>query len=227
MVAKSLPCFALLDLIAQQTQSTRQMVFNLPYLLLQTAERPQFDLLLGKPMPTGGGAVFYQKFRAVRLTPAASCSGWWTRPSDSPVPATGPARWATSCRVNLEIDVGLHRGGFADAQASKKTLSIAEIRGPCWVLGNDGIRPACHGNPDLPGARSAAAAASRQRKVYDNYKAQALAALPAAREQAAALTWNAAGSPPSHVRRPGAANGSAWARPSSTGRIRSAASGCL
>ena len=52
----------LLDLIAQQTQSTRQMVFNLPYLLLQTAERPQFDLLLGKPMPTGVAQVFYQSF---------------------------------------------------------------------------------------------------------------------------------------------------------------------
>lgn len=70
--------------------------------------------------------------------------------------------------------------------------------------------------PDLPGARSAAAAHAR--KVYDSYKAQALAALPAAREQAAALTWNAAGSPTFHMYDgQGAANevsvGSAFVKP--------------
>ena len=216
VVAKSLPCFALLDLIAQQTQSTRQMVFNLPYLLLQTAERPQFDLLLGKPMPTGVAQVFYQKFRGGAFDPSRQLQ-WLVDTPERLIQYQQLARaLGHKLRVNLEIDVGLHRGGFADAQALEKALSILKSEPLLEFSGMMGYDPHVTEIPDLPGARSAAAAHAR--KVYDSYKAQALAALPAAREQAAALTWNAAGSPTFHMYDgQGAANevsvGSAFVKP--------------
>ena len=196
VVAKSLPCFALMDLIAQQTQSTRQMVFNLPYLLLHAAERPQFDLLLGKPLPAGAAQVFYQKLRGGAFDPRRQLQ-WLV---DTPERLAQYQQLAQALghkvRVNLEIDVGLHRGGFAHAEALAQALVLLNSEPLLEFSGMMGYDPHVTEIPDLPGAR--AAAASHARKVYDSHRAQALAALSGARNPAAALTWNAAGSPTFH-----------------------------
>ena len=49
LVNKSLPSLPLLDELAQLTGTQRQMVFNLPYLQMLAEQRPQSDVLLGKP----------------------------------------------------------------------------------------------------------------------------------------------------------------------------------
>ncbi|MGP1629600.1 MAG: alanine racemase [Giesbergeria sp.] len=216
VVAKSLPCFALLDLIAQQTQSTRQMVFNLPYLLLQAAERPKFDLLLGKPLPVGAAHAFYQGFRGGAFDPSRQFQ-WLV---DTPERLAEYQQLARALghklRINLEIDVGLHRGGFASADALEKALQLLKAEPLLEFSGMMGYDPHVTEIPDLPGARAFAAHHARQ--VYASYKAQALAALSVSREQAAALTWNAAGSPTFHMYGgEGAANevsvGSAFVKP--------------
>ena len=216
VVAKSLPCFELMDLIAQQTQSTRQMVFNLPYLLLQTAERPQFDLLLGKPLPSGAAHAFYEKFRGGAFDPSRQLQ-WLV---DTPERLAEYQQLARALghklRINLEIDVGLHRGGFSRAEALANALELLKSEPLLEFSGMMGYDPHVTEIPDLPGSRAGAAKHAQQ--VYASYKAQALAALPTARDQTAALTWNAAGSPTFHMYDgEGAANelsvGSAFVKP--------------
>ncbi|MBN9341329.1 MAG: alanine racemase, partial [Comamonadaceae bacterium] len=96
-------------------------------------------------------------------------------------------------RVNLEIDVGLHRGGFASAEALGAALALLREEPLLQFSGMMGYDPHVSAIPDLPGARRRAEVHAKQ--TYAAFKAQALAALPLLQAQADALTWNAAGSP--------------------------------
>lgn len=195
IVAKSLPSLALLDFIAAQARSTRQMVFSLPYLLAQTQARPQQDVLIGKPLPVGAAQAFYQHAQG-GLTPASRGVQWLV---DTPARLAEYAQLAralgVALRVNLEIDVGLHRGGFASAAALVEALQILKAEPRLAFTGMMGYDPHVTEIPDLPGARQKAQ--THARAVYADFKAQALAALPEARREA--LTWNAAGSPTFHL----------------------------
>ncbi|QTD46304.1 alanine racemase [Ottowia testudinis] len=216
VVAKSLACLPLLDFIAQHTGSTRQMVFNLPYLLLQASQRPALDLLLGKPLPAGAAQAFYQRHPAGAFD--ASRQLQWL--IDTPERLAEYRQLARGLgqklRVNLEIDVGLHRGGFADLSAFQKALSLLKDESLLEFSGLMGYDPHITEIPDIPGARSHAEAHAK--RVYADFKAAALAALPAAQARAPELTWNAAGSPTFQLHDgQGAANevsvGSAFVKP--------------
>ena len=56
LVNKSLPSLPLLDEVARLTGTRRQMVFNLPYLQTLAEQRPDSDVLLGKPFPVAAAA---------------------------------------------------------------------------------------------------------------------------------------------------------------------------
>lgn len=218
VVAKSLPSLPLLELITREAGTTRQMVFNLPYLLRLAADMPSHDLLLGKPLPVGAAQAFYQQHVRGAFDPGRQLQ-WLV---DTPARLAEYRELARALgqplRVNLEIDVGLHRGGFASAEALGAALALLREEPLLQFSGMMGYDPHISAIPDLPGARSRAQAHAT--KVYTDYKAQAQAALAqvAQADAATPLTWNAAGSPTFHLHDgSGAANevsiGSAFVKP--------------
>ena len=212
VVAKSLPAPELLRLLGSELQTQRQMVFNLPYLLAHARQFADHDLLLGKPLPVGAAQAFYQERPANAFDPERQLQ-WLI---DSPLRLAEYRDLARALgqrlRVNLEIDVGLHRGGLASTDALGETLALLREEPLLEFAGMMGYDPHVTEIPDLPGARAQAQAHAK--RVYADYKAQALAVFP----QAQGACWNAAGSPTFQLHDgSGAANevsvGSAFVKP--------------
>ncbi len=121
VVVKSLPAAGLVDHVARGMATNRFMVFNGAMLELMAA-RPDADLLLGKPLPEAEFAAIVDKIGAE----AAGRIQWLI---DSPArlkqyAAIAAAR-SMALRTNMEIDVGLHRGGFADGKALAEAVDLA------------------------------------------------------------------------------------------------------
>ncbi|HJV96519.1 MAG TPA: alanine racemase [Albitalea sp.] len=215
LVAKSLASLPLLDELMQLTQTRRLMVFNLPYLQLLAEQRADTDLLLGKPMPARAAQAFYAQFKGGAFDPARQLQ-WLV---DTPERLAEYRELARAghhpVRVNIEIDVGLHRGGVREDHFMADMLNMIAAE-PLLVFGGlMGYDPHLVKIPDLPGAR---AGAERDAKaIYARFRDMALRTLkPAAPET---LVFNAAGSPTYRMHDgSGAANevsvGSAMVKPS-------------
>lgn len=110
MVVKSLPSLQLLRHIANETSSQRFMVFNEQFLLKIIEHFAQADVLLGKPLPALGAKKILEQTSQAK----GSAIRWLV---DSPERLINYRELALQrrqiLRVNLEIDVGLHRGGFS------------------------------------------------------------------------------------------------------------------
>lgn len=126
IVAKSLPSIDLLDHIRKGTKTNRLMTFNQPMLNTITETMPETNQLLGKPLPVGGAKTYFDKLRSAEL--GASDQVQWL--IDTPRRLEQYGNLAQSIgrtiRVNLELDVGLHRGGFepnSDLESALKTIN--------------------------------------------------------------------------------------------------------
>lgn len=155
LVVKSLPCADLLRLIARQLGTDRYMVFNRAMALEMRRLKPDADLLLGKPLPVGAAVGYYDAAGTSDPGPH-----WLI---DTPqrlaeYQAMALAR-GIRLRINIEIDVGLHRGGVADPAALNSLLDQA---GPATqVTGLMGYDPHIAKLPKALGVRSRALAASQ------------------------------------------------------------------
>ncbi len=113
IVAKSLPSLELLQYVMERVGTERLMTFNLPMLSDLARLMPNATHLLGKPFPVRAAAQFYR---------------------DAPLDSEPDVQWLIDTeqrlaqyqelarslerplQVSIELDVGLHRGGFtADA----------------------------------------------------------------------------------------------------------------
>ncbi|MDX1269974.1 MAG: alanine racemase, partial [Oceanisphaera sp.] len=114
IVAKSIPVPGLIDYVMKQSQSDRLMVFHQPFLNLIAREMPDAQLLVGKPMPAEAARRFYQYHQQPAFTPATQLE-WLI---DSPLRLRQYRELANALgqpmKLNLELDVGLHRGGYTD-----------------------------------------------------------------------------------------------------------------
>ncbi|MDC0661047.1 DSD1 family PLP-dependent enzyme [Marinobacter sp. SS21] len=129
IVAKSLPSVELLQLLMARAGTERLMVFHQPFLTQVAHHIPQADVLLGKPMPVQAARQFYQEFFASgdpRFQPARQLQ-WLV---DSPHRLAQYRQLAEelgqSLRINLEIDIGLHRGGVQDRDQLVQMLRLIE-----------------------------------------------------------------------------------------------------
>ncbi len=113
IVAKSLPSPGLLGHVMKITGTRRLMVFHQPFISHVAASFPDADLLVGKPMPVGAAKRFYDTFRRDSGFEPSRQLQWLV---DTPERLTQYHRLARSLgvrmRINVEIDVGLHRGGL-------------------------------------------------------------------------------------------------------------------
>ena len=184
VVSKSLPAPALLDAVLAGTGADRLMVFN-GVMLDEMAERhPGADVLTGRPLP------------------AAQVDGFERRHANSAAPAARPQWLADSARrlrqyaeiaraadqpfkVNLEIDVGLHRGGLPDLAALAEAVDLVKAEPLMQVTGLMGYDPHVVGAPD-PQAEEA---------VVQARYAAAVKLLAEKLGDISGMTLNSAGSP--------------------------------
>ncbi|HEX2493328.1 MAG TPA: alanine racemase [Steroidobacter sp.] len=208
VVVKSLPAPQLIDDVAAALQTQRYMVFN-GVMLLETAKRgTQIDALLGKPLPVEAARQFYDAMSAARID--YSEPQWLI---DAPERLQQYAQLARErdrpMRINLEIDVGLHRGGAASADELLALVRGAQAEPKLVVSGLMGYDAHVPRMPNVESAWRAsqahyATALEAMRSVYG--------------ESVARLTLNSAGSPTYRMHAQGtAANevsvGSAFVKP--------------
>jgi D-serine deaminase-like pyridoxal phosphate-dependent protein len=215
LVAKSLPCLPLLDLLMQTMQTRRLMVFNLPYLQQLAAQRGDVDLLLGKPLPVAAAAEFYRNFQGGQFQPERQLQ-WLVDTPQRLAQYRDLARGQKlDMRVSLEIDVGLHRGGVDSAQALQDMLAILKVEPRLQWSGMMGYDAHV---PKLPLASLREKALTDAKAIYRDYAGIATQVLrPSGGVEG--LVFNAGGSPTYRMHDgSGAANevalGSALVKPS-------------
>ncbi len=187
LVVKSLPSLALLSYLSQQLNSQRFMVFNLPMLTTVTQAYPQGDFLLGKPLT----ALAVQEWLRVESNRAALPHIQWL--IDSPQRLSEYSELAkqfnVQLRVSLEIDVGLHRGGFVDVGELKQVVQTIKSNPQLQLAGLMGYEAHVGKLPTI---------LNMQQKAWDHFKntyQQAISILTEAGYEPQKLILNAGGSP--------------------------------
>lgn len=109
IVVKSLPSLPLLDLIASEAKTNRFMLFDEQFLLKLLEHKTDSDVLLGKPLP----AMAAHKVLKQVDQQTGSHIRWLIDSNERLMEYQELARQHKQpLRINLEIDIGLHRGGF-------------------------------------------------------------------------------------------------------------------
>jgi D-serine deaminase-like pyridoxal phosphate-dependent protein len=191
LVEKSLPVPAMLEQLMGETETSALMVFHEPQ-LRQTARRfPGADLLLGKPLPVAAAAHFYEHLGATAFDPARQLQWLIDTPQRLQQYLALARALGIRLRINVEIDVGLHRGGCADPAALIELLTqlraAPEHAAFAGLMGYDafvGKLPAL--------IESEAASFARADRAYGAFQQATRAVYP---ELPADLCWNGAGSP--------------------------------
>lgn len=133
IVAKSLPSLPLLKYISDKAQTQRLMLFHQPFVNLVASQFPKADILLGKPMPVRAAEQFYEQHKneqpvatPERFNPARQLQ-WLIDTPERLNEYLALARFKElHLKINIEIDVGLHRGGVADTETLDSMLKIIE-----------------------------------------------------------------------------------------------------
>jgi D-serine deaminase-like pyridoxal phosphate-dependent protein len=182
VVAKSLPSPKLLEAAMTGMGSQRLMVFSADMLLQLLPLHPDADYLMGKPLPVSEFA------RVIDGAGAETASRiQWLIDSSARLEQYGEVARTRNLawRANLEIDVGLHRGGFTDPVELAAAARRAGDNGAA-VAGLMGYEPHVPKMPDPDAAY--ADAQSAYAKAIDALHGAGIA-------DPAVLTLNGAGSP--------------------------------
>lgn len=124
VVVKSLPSVPLLEHVSKRARTDALMVFHQPFLNAVAQSFPTSDALLGKPMPVAAARTFYRKLRSAKFAPERQVQ-WLIDSSERLLQYQALAReLGVRMRISFEIDVGLHRGGFAEPAALRAALAV-------------------------------------------------------------------------------------------------------
>jgi D-serine deaminase-like pyridoxal phosphate-dependent protein len=181
VVAKSLPSPGLLKAVMQGMATQRLMVFSADMLLQLLPLHPQADYLLGKPLPV---SEFLRVAKTLSAEQAMRIQWLIDTPQRLAEYEAAAKSQSIPLKINLEIDVGLHRGGFADPQTLAAAVRQERADQPL-IAGLMGYEPHV---PKMPSPDSAYADAQ-------NAYAKGIAVLKEAGFDPARLTLNSAGSP--------------------------------
>ena len=193
LVVKSLPCLKLIRHILDNTRTQKLMVFHRPFLNLVVNAFPESDILLGKPLPVQAVETFYRIKDASRPLPGKPRIQWLVDSARRLDQYHAFARrMGLKMRINIEIDVGLHRGGIPSPEELEPLLKTI-YKDPVHLdlTGFMGYDPhvAKSGKLLIPRAVALAQVTSRYKK-FVKYLEQAFPALYSPQ-----LTYNGAGSP--------------------------------
>lgn len=160
VVAKSLPCIPLLQRVRARVGTDRVMTFNLAMLRALAVAMPDVDQLLGKPLPVAAARAFLtaplDEGHPVGATVADRVQ-WLI---DTPRRLDQYARLARDhdvvVRASLELDVGLHRGGFLPDGSLRGALQRIDADPSLTFAGFLGYEPHVAHLPSVLGLRDRA-----------------------------------------------------------------------
>lgn len=129
VVAKSLPSPSLIDYVMEKFPTNKVMVFHQPFLtdlVKKHQANKALDILIGKPFPVKTTEYFYKSVE--NLDFSASTQIQWLIDTQERLEQYYQFAKNNGLKisVNLEIDVGLHRGGFKNTDALKEALSFIQ-----------------------------------------------------------------------------------------------------
>ncbi|GAA5629501.1 hypothetical protein Acal02_00094 [Acinetobacter calcoaceticus] len=118
LVVKSLASLDLLKMLSEQINTQRFMVFHQPHIISILENFAEADILLGKPMPAQAVRQFFEQHAEW----SNANIQWLIDTKQRLQQYLEIAQFYALClHVNIEIDVGLHRGGV------QSTAQLAEI----------------------------------------------------------------------------------------------------
>ena len=191
IVAKSLPIPALLGHVAKRARTQRMMSFNTRMTRQLLDHMPKADILHGKPFPVAACAQFLKSLPTSRARQLSQIQWLIDHPARLQDYASLAKKSGVKLRINLEIDVGLHRGGLTPGATLDKVLRAIASHDYLHLSGFMGYEPHF---PKLPNLQGWSARAKRGAwKLYED-------ALRQAREifgdqHVAQMTRNMGGSP--------------------------------
>jgi len=141
LVAKSLPSLELLKYLMEKGNTNRLMVFSEPFIaeILDSLNADSLDILLGKPLPVEALPRLFEHNDRIPIT-------WLIDTKERLMEYLNYAKtdMIPLC-ISLEIDVGLHRGGFENTKQLAEVIKIIkansqflQLRG---LMGYDGHVP--------------------------------------------------------------------------------------
>ena len=124
VVVKSLPSVPLLREVMRAADTQALMVFHQPFLNEVARSFPDADVLLGKPMPVAAVRTFFDHLGNEPFDPARQVQ-WLVDSRERLRQYRSLAEELDlHLRINVEIDVGLHRGGLNDPDQLAEMLRI-------------------------------------------------------------------------------------------------------
>lgn len=124
VVVKSLPSVPLVRRVMQRARTDALMVFHQPFLNTVAESFPEADALLGKPMPVAAARTFYRNLDASRYDAARRVQWLIDTPERLRQYQALARELGVKMRINVEIDVGLHRGGLTEPAALAAILDV-------------------------------------------------------------------------------------------------------
>jgi len=122
---KSLPSIDLVEYVMQRSGTQRLMVFHQPFLNLIAERFSDADVLFGKPMPVGLAKTYYETVDPTAGFDSASQLQWLIDTKERLDQYLSLAQELNQkMRINIEIDVGLHRGGLLEPQDLLELLDL-------------------------------------------------------------------------------------------------------
>lgn len=192
IVAKSLPCGPLLQRIAARGKTDRLMSFNGLMAQQMLTLMPKADQLMGKPLPVAAVAALFDTLSAAKGKAAARNIQFLVdTPARLAEMQTLADKLNLPLRINLEIDVGLHRGGVEPGKALADMLAALATADRLRMSGLMGYEPHLSKLPSLAGWRNRA----RSGAVTMYQAARAQVAQHFTDKQISDMTFNTAGSP--------------------------------
>ena len=141
IVAKSLPSIPLLRLVSDLSESKRFMLFNEQFLVQVSQEIPDADILMGKPLPVEAAGYFYQNRGSSTFLPQHQLQ-WLIDTPERLIQYQNLAhQTGHAMRINIELDVGLHRGGVKQDSELIEILKTIEAERLFTLSGLMGYEP--------------------------------------------------------------------------------------
>ena len=173
VVAKSLPSAPLMDHIMKRSGTRRLMVFHQPFLNAVAAAHATADVLIGKPLPVAAAGRFYARHAPGAFDPSRQLQWLIDTPERLRQYAELARGRGLQLQVNVEIDVGLHRGGLRAPRELVEMLRAIEAEPRLTFRGLMGYDPHVAKLPDLLGsqAREFERVQARYRSFLDAWRA--------------------------------------------------------
>jgi D-serine deaminase-like pyridoxal phosphate-dependent protein len=188
---KSVPCQQLIALLRDTLGTERHMVFHLPFLRSSFEAFPSADVLAGKPFPTFAIEKLLSSVSAPERAKIIAQTTWLVDTEARLAELASLARThELSLRVSLEIDVGLHRGGFSLEHFDRALVALTKANDALKLVGLMGYDAHVGKSP----LRGKAASHAASLALYQAFADKAAAMVP----KTQLLQLNGAGSPTFH-----------------------------